>query len=62
MPVEKVPVVDFSAYSLNIEREEVDVQAYQALAVDLHRAFSTIGFVYLQNHGIPGEQVDLQES
>ena len=58
-PIEEVPVVDFNAYSLGVRKKEVNEQDYKKLAVDLHAAFSTIGFVYLKNHGIPQEHVSL---
>ena len=48
-----IPVVDFSAMSLQNDssmRENSD-------ADHVHQAFSTIGFVYLKNHGIPQEKV-----
>ena len=53
-----IPVVDFSAMSLQNEssvREDSD--AVNQLADHVHQAFSTIGFVYLKNHGIPQEKV-----
>ena len=53
-----IPVVDFSAMSLQNEssvRENSD--AVKQLADHVHQAFSTIGFVYLKNHGIPQEKV-----
>ena len=53
-----IPVVDFSAMSLQNEssvRENSD--AVKQLAEHVHQAFSTIGFVYLKNHGIPQEKV-----
>ena len=53
-----IPVVDFSAMSLQNDssmRENSD--AVKQLADHVHQAFSTIGFVYLKNHGIPQEKV-----
>jgi len=41
-----------NADPLNENKEAVNIVADQ-----LYRAFSTIGFVYLKNHGIPQETV-----
>lgn len=55
-----IPIVDFSAMSLqNANLPDNNSQAIKALADQLYRAFSTIGFVYLKNHGIPQEEVSL---
>ncbi|XP_035669807.1 2-oxoglutarate-Fe(II) type oxidoreductase ppzD-like [Branchiostoma floridae] len=48
---EKLPIIDFSAYSL--QNDETDDDELQRLATRLVQAFSTEGFVYLRNHGIP---------
>ncbi|CAH1251835.1 Hypp9171 [Branchiostoma lanceolatum] len=48
---EKLPIIDFSAYSL--QNEERNDDELQRLATRLVQAFSTEGFVYLRNHGIP---------
>lgn len=54
----RIPVVDFSAMSLqNKDRLNESNEAVKALADQLYHAFSTIGFVYLKNHGIPQEMV-----
>ena len=54
----EIPIVDFSAMSLVGTINEND-QAVKIVADQLYTAFSTIGFVYLQNHGIPQETVSL---
>ena len=55
-----IPIVDFSAMSLqNTDLPDNNSQAIKTLADQLYRAFSTIGFVYLKNHGIPQEEVSL---
>ena len=55
-----IPVVDFSAMSLkNNDPPDKNSQAIKTLADQLYQAFSTIGFVYLKNHGIPQEEVSL---
>lgn len=53
-----IPVVDFSAMSLtNKEPLRENDESIKKLADQIHQAFSTIGFVYLKNHGIPQELV-----
>ena len=52
----EIPIVDFSAMNLEGALNE-NGQAVKIVAEQLYRAFSTIGFVYLQNHGIPQEMV-----
>ena len=55
-----IPIVDFSAMSLqNANLPDNNSPAIKTLADQLYRAFSTIGFVYLKNHGIPQEEVSL---
>ncbi|XP_071942815.1 uncharacterized protein [Antedon mediterranea] len=50
-----IPVVDFSAYSL--DRDQPDQETFQVLIQEVFKAFSTIGFVYLVNTGISREVV-----
>ena len=53
-----IPVVDFSAMSLENKNPLSDNgEAIIDLADQVYQAFSTIGFVYLKNHGIPQEMV-----
>lgn len=52
-------MVDFSAMSLeNEDPLNENKQAVKIVADQLYSAFSTIGFAYLQNHGIPEQMVD----
>lgn len=57
--VSGIPLVDFSAMS--VEHEMVssysDDQVLE-IARQIHQAFSTVGFVYLKNHGISQNTVD----
>ncbi|XP_031574055.1 2-oxoglutarate-dependent dioxygenase gloC-like [Actinia tenebrosa] len=54
-----IPIVDFTAFSIsNKQRPPVDDAAVQKLAEEIHSAFSTVGFVYLTNHGISQTEVD----
>lgn len=58
MAVDGIPVVDFSAMSLeNKNPLSEDDSTIRDLADQVYQAFSTIGFVYLRNHGIPQEMV-----
>jgi len=58
MDVDGIPVVDFSAMSLeNKNPLSEDDPTIRDLADQVYQAFSTIGFVYLRNHGIPQEMV-----
>lgn len=54
----RMPVVDFSAFSITHEEvPDANNPTVQQLVRDLHSACSTLGFVYLTNHGIPQEEV-----
>ncbi|XP_072165145.1 uncharacterized protein [Diadema setosum] len=53
---ESVPVVDFSAYSL--DRDSPDPECIHHLVDDVFTALTTIGFMYLKNHGISQEKVN----
>ena len=56
--VSGIPVVDFSAMSLEQKDPlKTNKQAVDFLADEIFHAFSTIGFVYLKNHGVPQELV-----
>lgn len=50
-----IPVVDFSSMSLDNKKplSENNIAAVKELAEQVYQAFSTIGFVYITNHGIP---------
>lgn len=54
-----IPVVDFSAMGLQNKNQPwaENSNAVKDLADELYNAFSTVGFVYLKNHGIPQEMV-----
>ena len=54
-----IPVVDFSQMSLEkgTDHEDYAPESIQQLADEIHRAFSTVAFVYLKNHGIPQQKV-----
>ncbi|XP_078619917.1 uncharacterized protein LOC144886937 isoform X2 [Branchiostoma floridae x Branchiostoma japonicum] len=51
-----IPVVDFSAYSL--DNKTVNKADLKALTDELMQAFTTVGFVYLKNTGIPTSEVN----
>ena len=53
-----IPVVDFGVMGLNCQNPAShDEESVKMLADKIHTAFSTIGFVYLTNHGISEAQV-----
>ncbi|XP_030844467.1 2-oxoglutarate-dependent dioxygenase htyE-like [Strongylocentrotus purpuratus] len=54
--VDAVPIIDFSAYSL--DRESPDPEGFQKLIDDVHQALTTIGFMYLKNFGIPAQKIN----
>ncbi|MBN3307801.1 YQK1 protein, partial [Amia calva] len=51
----KIPVVDFGAYRLG--REEVPDDKLGTIIKEMNKAFTEIGFVYLENTGIEPEEV-----
>ncbi|XP_077987162.1 uncharacterized protein LOC144441458 [Glandiceps talaboti] len=51
----EIPVIDFSAYSL--DKDTVCEENLLSLVDEIHHAFSTIGFIYLKNHGIDSAKV-----
>ena len=53
-----IPLVDFSAMSIDhAHAPNPQDESVQTLCAHIHRAFSTVGFVYLKNHGIGQDQV-----
>uniref|UniRef100_A0A8C6T0L1 Si:dkey-10o6.2 n=1 Tax=Neogobius melanostomus TaxID=47308 RepID=A0A8C6T0L1_9GOBI len=52
-----VPVVDFSACSLERDPERVTAEELRSLSAQLHDAFTRVGFVFLQNTGISQSEV-----
>ena len=52
-----IPFVDFGAFNVNKNPEDVDETVQRQLAADVYDAFSTVGFVCLRNHGIPQNTV-----
>ena len=58
MATDEIPVVDFIPLSLeNKDPFSKISKDIEELADQVYQAFSTIGFVYLKNHGIPQEVV-----
>ena len=56
-----IPVVDFRDMGLNCQNPPShDEEAVKLLADKINTAFSTIGFVYLTNHGISDAEVTLK--
>ncbi|XP_071115189.1 uncharacterized protein [Haliotis cracherodii] len=54
-----VPIIDFSAYGLQItNKESVADSDLETLAANVYHALSTVGFLYIKNHGLPQEKID----
>ncbi|XP_013409674.1 UPF0676 protein C1494.01-like [Lingula anatina] len=53
-----IPVIDIKAFDITKEENEVDRKEMEKLANDVFKAFSTVGFVYVKNHGIPQDQLE----
>lgn len=53
-----IPIIDFGQMSLQKTIDDCSPENMQQLADKIHQAFSTIGFVYIKNHGIPQEKID----
>ncbi|KAK3102157.1 hypothetical protein FSP39_009208 [Pinctada imbricata] len=53
-----IPVVDFSPYSLNVERGMVDEELLISIAEQICHSFTDTGFVYLKNHGISKSDIE----
>ncbi|XP_054631675.1 uncharacterized protein LOC129181052 [Dunckerocampus dactyliophorus] len=51
-----IPVVDFSAFSLNVE--DISTADLDHLSRDIRKAFTEVGFVFLDNTGITQAEVD----
>ena len=57
MAASEIPVVDFSAcknYSEDCDEVNPEINK---LAQEIYDAFTTVGFVYIKNHGIPESEV-----
>ncbi|KAK3083836.1 hypothetical protein FSP39_003896 [Pinctada imbricata] len=52
-----IPIVNFDAYSLDQTTDSEDSPNVQKLAKEICHAFSSVGFVYIQNHGIGGSTI-----
>ncbi|XP_071114329.1 uncharacterized protein [Haliotis cracherodii] len=56
---DKVPVIDFAAYRLQIsDPESVSDSDLETLADSFYNALSTVGFCYIKNHGLSQDKVD----
>lgn len=55
--VEDLPIVDFSAYSLDVNKSDINQDSYEALVKQIYDALSRTGIVYLKNHGITQKAV-----
>lgn len=54
----KIPIIDFKTYGLDVENEgSISDEDLEKLGNEMCQALKEIGFCYLNNHGIPDEQV-----
>ena len=53
--ITKIPVIDFSAYSL--DKDKPDPERFQTLIDEVYNVFSKVGFAYLSNTGVSKEKV-----
>lgn len=54
----KIPIIDFKTYGLDVENEgSISDKDLEKLGNEMCQALKEIGFCYLNNHGIPDEQV-----
>jgi isopenicillin N synthase-like dioxygenase len=51
-----IPLLDFSSLNIGENLDETNPEINK-LAQELYDAFTTAGFVYIKNHGIPESQV-----
>ncbi|XP_046543306.1 proline hydroxylase buaE-like isoform X1 [Haliotis rubra] len=59
MAASAIPIVDFQKYGLNVtDPKSVTSDVLETTAEEIYDAFSTIGFLYLINHGIEQRKVD----
>ncbi|XP_046543318.1 proline hydroxylase buaE-like [Haliotis rubra] len=59
MAASAIPIVDFQKYGLNVtDPKSVTSDVLETTAREIYDAFSTIGFLYLINHGIEQRKVD----
>ncbi|XP_067675104.1 uncharacterized protein [Haliotis asinina] len=59
MAASAIPVVDFQKYGLNVtDPKTVTSDVLETTAKEIYDAFSTIGFLYLINHGVEQRKVD----
>ena len=52
-----IPVIDIHSVNINISDEDIKADELDRVAAKIVDAFSTIGFVYLKNHGISQQLV-----
>ena len=55
--MERIPIVDFSPFSIERSDSDVDKSTLNRTVDQLDNAFRNVGFVYLTNHGISSPTV-----
>lgn len=54
-----IPLIDLQSYNILVTEESVETASLKVIADQICQAFQEVGFMYLKNHGIPRELVDL---
>lgn len=56
---EEIPVIDFAAYNCGVPSGKISASddKIRELSADIIKAFTTIGFVYIKNHGLHSSDV-----
>lgn len=58
-----IPIIDFGQVCIEpADNDCFSENNMQQLAEELQKAFRTVGFAYIKNHGIPSEKVDLVQA
>ena len=52
-----IPLIDFSPCAVTIDAINEQSEAFHKLAEDIVKAFSSVGFLHLKNHGIGTDTV-----
>ncbi|XP_038047149.1 2-oxoglutarate-dependent dioxygenase htyE-like [Patiria miniata] len=55
---DNIPVIDFSAFKLSLDKPDYDSEAFKKLVQSVHHALTTIGFFYIVNADFPPEKLE----
>ena len=54
-----IPIINFTKLNLNIREEDICQKDVEDLADQVYSALSTVGFLYLENHGLQESKVGI---